>query len=211
MGPKQAAAAARRLAYQADPAGSLDRGRTARKDRRVTCRPAPDTMSLLHAFLPVEQGVACYAALTQHTDTVKASGDDRSRDQIMADTLVERLTGQATADAVNAEINLVMPLDALLDPDDPTAGRDPRARPDPRLAGPPTRRVRRPARRWWRRLFTAPAADGGADRRRRPDPAPLRRLAGQTHHPPRPNLPRALLHRTRSGTWTTSPRTATAA
>ena len=63
MGPKQAAAAARKLAYQADPAGSLDRGRTARKDRRVTCRPAPDTMSLLNALLPVEQGVACYAAL----------------------------------------------------------------------------------------------------------------------------------------------------
>jgi len=63
MAPKEAAAAARKLAYQADPAGSLDRGRTARKDRRVTCRPAPDTMSLRSALLPVEHGVACFAAL----------------------------------------------------------------------------------------------------------------------------------------------------
>ena len=52
-------------------------------------------MAWLSAYLPVEQGVACWAALRQHTDTLKASGDERSRDQIMADTLVERLTGQS--------------------------------------------------------------------------------------------------------------------
>ena len=94
-------------------------------DRRVTCRPAPDTMSLLNALLPVEQGVACYAALKHHTDTVKAGGDARSRDQIMADTLVERLTGQATADQINTEINLIMPLDALIQPGDPTPAEIP--------------------------------------------------------------------------------------
>ena len=60
--------------------------------------PRPDTMAILNAFLPVEQGVACYASLKAHTDARKADGDTRSRDQIMADTLVERLTGQAAAD-----------------------------------------------------------------------------------------------------------------
>jgi hypothetical protein len=53
--------------------------------------------------------------LQDHTATVKASGDQRSRDQIMADTLVERLTGRVQATDVNAELQIVMDLDALLD------------------------------------------------------------------------------------------------
>ena len=40
--------------------------------------------------------------------TARAGGDPRGRGQVMADTLVERVTGQATADAVPVEINLVM-------------------------------------------------------------------------------------------------------
>ncbi len=55
--PRQAAAPARRHAYAADPHGYLTRGRTA---RRVTVRPAPDTMSVLSGLLPVEHGVACW-------------------------------------------------------------------------------------------------------------------------------------------------------
>jgi len=37
----------------------------------------------------------------------------------MADTLVERITGQATADDVNVEVQVLVPVDALLDPDSP--------------------------------------------------------------------------------------------
>ena len=96
MGPRRAAACARTHAYQADPHGFVERGRTERRHRRVGLRPAPDTMAILSGYLPVEQGVACLAALRKHTDTVKADGDQRSRDQIMADTLIERLTGQHT-------------------------------------------------------------------------------------------------------------------
>ena len=85
----------------------------------MSIRPAPDTMAWLSAYLPAEQGVACWAALRQHTDALKASGDERSRDQIMADTLVERLTGQASAQDVPVEVNLMMPWDTLLDPKAP--------------------------------------------------------------------------------------------
>src|SRR6478735_6334603 len=63
MSTKEAAACAQRLAYTADPAGAMARAGKARTDRRVTLRPAPDTMSLLTGLLPVEQGVACLAAL----------------------------------------------------------------------------------------------------------------------------------------------------
>ncbi len=51
----------------------------------------------------------------------RAAGDDRGKGQVMADTLVERVTGQATADAVPVEIQLVMTDEALLADDDTPA------------------------------------------------------------------------------------------
>jgi hypothetical protein len=54
-------------------------------------------------------------SLRDQTNALKAAGDPRCRDQIMADTLVERLTGQAHAADVNAELQIVIGLDALLD------------------------------------------------------------------------------------------------
>jgi hypothetical protein len=109
MGVRQALAATAKVAYQADPRAYVERGRTERDDRHVTLRPAPDTMSWLSGYLPVEQGVACLAALKKHTDGAVAAGDERSRGQIMADTLVERLTGQTTASDVNVDIQLIVP------------------------------------------------------------------------------------------------------
>lgn len=65
-------------------------------------------MTYLTGFLPVAQGVACHAALTREADRLKATGDTRSRGQIMADTLVARITGQTTATGTPVEIELVM-------------------------------------------------------------------------------------------------------
>ncbi|MEB7448875.1 HNH endonuclease, partial [Arthrobacter koreensis] len=48
------------------------------------------------------------AALSRAADSLRASGDARSRGQIMADTLVERVTGQAAADRVPVEVQLVI-------------------------------------------------------------------------------------------------------
>ena len=92
-----------------------------RQHRRVGVRPAPDTMAILTGLSAVEQGIACYAALRRYADTPVATGDGRTRDQIMADTLVERLTGQAAAGDLNIELQLMMPLDALIKPDDQSA------------------------------------------------------------------------------------------
>jgi hypothetical protein len=55
-------------------------------------------MAFLTGYLPVEQGVAGHAALRKHADAAVASGDGRTRDQIMADTFVERLNVTATAE-----------------------------------------------------------------------------------------------------------------
>jgi hypothetical protein len=169
QGQREAGATVKRLACEADPAGFTARGRTARGDRRVTLRPAPDTMSVLSGLLPVEQGVACLAALRSHTDSVIATGDDRTRDQIMADTLGERVTGKAQAEDVDVEVGILLPLDALLDPDNThTTGE---------LVGhgPLPAGIARDllasthGKRWWRRLFTHPTTGtlvGGDPKRR---------------------------------------------
>ena len=108
LGNRQLEAEIKTAAYRSDPLVVTQRAAYAVNERRVSLRPAPDTMVWLTALLPVAQGVAAYAALTKHADASRASGDKRSRGQVMADVLVERLTGQATADAVPIEVNLVM-------------------------------------------------------------------------------------------------------
>jgi hypothetical protein len=152
-GDRRTADLARSIGYRLDPGSAIRRVRGAESDRRVGLRPAPDTMSNLTAVLPVAQGVACYAALKREADARRAAGDSRSSGQIMADTLVERVTGQSAADAVPVEIGLVMTDAALLSGDDAPA----------HLVGYGTipaflaRRITRDAdRAWVRRLFTTP-------------------------------------------------------
>jgi hypothetical protein len=65
-------------------------------------------MGHLGALLPVAQGVAVWATLGREADAQVAAGDGRTRSQIMADTLVERVTGQATATAVPVAVNLTV-------------------------------------------------------------------------------------------------------
>ena len=183
LGFKAAASCARKTSYEADREGHVQRGRTERKRRRIGIRPAPDTMAVLTGYLPVEQGIACYTALRQQADTPVATGDGRTRDQMMADTLVERVTGQTTAGDVNIELQLMMPLDALIDPDDSSAagslatGRCQEASRERSFAT-------SKGRKWWRRLFTGPNSQ--ADRRGPivggdPSRRCFRRLAGQAH------------------------------
>ncbi|MCW2795305.1 MAG: hypothetical protein JWM79_802, partial [Nocardioides sp.] len=60
------------------------------------------------------QGVAAYANLKKSAQTLKSAGDPRSTHQIMSDLFVERLTGQASADAVPVEVALMMTPDTLV-------------------------------------------------------------------------------------------------
>lgn len=117
LSPRRAELAARKRVCALDPGAAARRARIARSERRVSLRPAPDTIAVLTGVLPVEQGVAVWAALTRHANAARARGDRRGRGQIMADTLVERVTGQASADAVPIEVNLTISPDTL-------AGRD---------------------------------------------------------------------------------------
>ncbi|MCB0938332.1 MAG: DUF222 domain-containing protein [Mycobacterium sp.] len=111
LGDAELAAAAKAIAYRLDPHAVVDRAAKAENDRVVTIRPAPDTMTYVTALLPVAQGVSVYAALKREADVCF---DGRSRGQVMADTLVERVTGQPAGQAVPVAVNVVISDQALL-------------------------------------------------------------------------------------------------
>lgn len=106
MGDRELAGACLEEVARLDAAALVARRRRAESERRVTLRPAPDTMTYLTALLPVKDGVAVFAALTQAADAARASGDERSRGQVMADALVERLRAGAGGDAGSSGLSL---------------------------------------------------------------------------------------------------------
>lgn len=111
MGDARVAAAAKAIAYRLDPHAVVERAAKAEEDRTVTIRPAPDTMTYVTALLPVAQGVSVYATLRREADTC---GDGRPRGQVMADTLVERVTGRCAAIPTPVAVNLVLSDETLL-------------------------------------------------------------------------------------------------
>ena len=118
MGDAAIAAAARAIAYRLDPHSVVDRAARAQEDRTVTIRPAPDTMTYVTALLPVAQGVSIYAALKREADVCC---DGRSRGQVMADTLVERVTGRPAEQPVPVAVNVVISDQALVGVGNPAA------------------------------------------------------------------------------------------
>ena len=118
MGDAAIAAAARAIAYRLDPHSVVDRAARAQEDRTVTIRPAPDTMTYVTALLPVAQGVSIYAALKREADVCC---DGRARGQVMADTLVERVTGRPAEQPVPVAVNVVISDQALVGVGNPAA------------------------------------------------------------------------------------------
>ncbi|MGZ4492285.1 MAG: DUF222 domain-containing protein [Nocardioidaceae bacterium] len=190
LSDRDAVSETRAIAYRLDPYSFTERARRAAADRHVSIRPAPDTMAMVTGLLPAAQGVAAHAALVRHAEALRAGGDPRSRGQIMADTFVERLTGQASADAVPVEVNLVMTDQALLGT---SADSDPGTEPEPDLGSAPAwldgygplpaplaadLLADTDAAVWLRRLYTSPGTGtlAAMDSRRRRFPRRLRRF-----------------------------------
>jgi hypothetical protein len=111
LGDARIEAAAKTIAYRLDAQAVVDRAVRAEHERTVTIRPAPDTMTYVTALLPMRQGVSVYAALKHAADTCT---DGRGRGPVMADTLVERVTGQPADVATPIAVNLVITDDTLL-------------------------------------------------------------------------------------------------
>lgn len=109
VGTRRLVGLVRTRANQIDPAALAERAAKAVTERCVTIRPAPDAMTYVTALLPVAQGVQVYAALRLAAESARRTGgDERSTGQLMADTLVERATGQEHATDVPVTVNLVV-------------------------------------------------------------------------------------------------------
>ncbi|RLV48939.1 HNH endonuclease [Nocardioides mangrovicus] len=167
--------AARLVGYEVDRESPLKRVRGAESDRRVTIRPAPDTMTWVGAFLPVAQGVGVYAALKAAAASARAVGDPRSEGQVMADTLFARVTGLDSAADIGVEVNVVMGQAALFEGSDEPAWV---AGYGPVPAVLARRLVREADRAWARRLYAHPASGElvTMDARRRSFSAGVRKL-----------------------------------
>jgi hypothetical protein len=69
-GNARVTAEAKKIAAKLDVAAVVERSAKAAEDRCVTIRPAPDMMTYLTVLLPVQQGVAVYAALNSTVDVM---------------------------------------------------------------------------------------------------------------------------------------------
>ncbi len=121
LGERQLEAEVAKLAYRFDPRAFVERSATAVEDRCVTSRPAPDTMMRLSALLPVAPGVATYAALLEWANAQRAAGEPRPIHQLMADRLVELVTGQTEADSVPIRVDVQIADSTVLGMDDEPA------------------------------------------------------------------------------------------
>lgn len=197
MTPRRVANAARAIAAELDVAAVVRRAEYARAERRVWARPAPDGMAWLTALLPMPQAVACLAGLRRAATQTSArpGGDPRTGAQIMADILVQRVTGQATADAVPVEIQLVMTPETLIGAS-PRAARFGDGSPLPAAVARDVA-LAPSAPRWLRRIFTDPATGvvTGVDRRRRRfTPAQGRVIAARDQHCRLPGCDAVIVH-----------------
>lgn len=93
VGTRRLTAMVRARAAQLDPAAVVARHARAESQAGVWVRPAPEGMAYLTALVPLRQGVSVYAHLKAAADAATAAGDERGRGRVMADTLVERVTG----------------------------------------------------------------------------------------------------------------------
>lgn len=114
-GPRKLANIVRELAQRLDHKTAEKRHAQAQAKRRVFIKSADNSMGQLTALLPMQQAVAVFESLREAANSLLSTGNSgdaqgtkRTRDQIMADLLVERATGQAKAAAVPAQVNVVM-------------------------------------------------------------------------------------------------------
>ncbi|MFI2485840.1 HNH endonuclease [Promicromonospora kroppenstedtii] len=116
MSTRRLVARIKELAARLDVHACVNRNAKAVTERRVSIRPAPDLMVYLTALVPMAQGVQAYAQLKTTAEAAKAMGDGRGVGQIMADTLIERVTTREPGQAndVPVTINLLVSDDTLL-------------------------------------------------------------------------------------------------
>lgn len=106
----------RALSAEMDAEAAAKRAAKAATNRRVNLTVIDDGMARISAILPLPQAVAAYESLRAGAEsiTVAADAGGRNRQQVLADTFVERLSGQSSATAVPSEIHLLVEAESLL-------------------------------------------------------------------------------------------------
>ncbi|QZE26300.1 HNH endonuclease [Brevibacterium casei] len=114
-GPRSLRAEVRAMAMQVKGEDADRKAREASKHRRVTLTTLADGMGRVSAILPLTEAVAVWTGLKETADSLIAAGDagGRRQPQVMADTFVERLTGQESAAAVPTEVHVVIDAESL--------------------------------------------------------------------------------------------------
>lgn len=169
---------ARALAAEVSTETADEKAEKAAKDRHVTMRTLRNGMGRITATVPLIQAIAAYEDLHTTAAAIKTDeqGQGRTHSQLMADTFVERLTGQTQATAVPTEVHVVMEAESLF-----SDGRVPAWLPG---YGPlPAKTTRNfltacKAKTFVRRMFTSPETGQlvGMDSRRRTFNGLLRRM-----------------------------------
>jgi hypothetical protein len=170
--------AARKVAA-VDPDAAARRARLARANKHVRAIMNGDGTATLSAVLPAEQAVAAWQALDHTARGMRGDGDERSISHLMADLLVERVTGASKATNLNLEVGVVTAASSLLGVDDQPGklighnGGDCGA-----LPADVVRQLANSENAWWRRLV-CDRVDGrllSMDTRRRRFTGTLRRF-----------------------------------
>ena len=117
MGDTQVRTESGRIALRLDRDAVLDKGHRGPDDRTVTIRPARDAMTYVTVLLPAHEGRAVYQTVSKEAGSIIGTGQGaaRGRGQIMADLVVERITGRnPLTTPVSVEVNLVLSDETLI-------------------------------------------------------------------------------------------------
>lgn len=169
---------ARSLAANVSSDNAHERAEAAGAARHVSVTGLNNGMAMLSATLPLQQAVAAYESLEAAAAARKINGEDfgRTRNQLMADVFVERLTGQESAADVPVEVHVVMEAESLFS-DGEVPAWIPSYGPLPAKTARNFLAANR-ARSFIRRMFTSPETGQlvGMDSRRRTFGGLLRRM-----------------------------------
>ena len=102
-----------------DPQGAVARHQRARRERHVTLHPGEHGMATLSARLPALDAAQAHKRLSLEAERLRADGDRRGHQAIMADALSDTLIGRDEAmEPVTLDIGLIITDRALFSPDD---------------------------------------------------------------------------------------------
>ncbi|BBX82343.1 hypothetical protein MAUB_02160 [Mycolicibacterium aubagnense] len=125
LGNAEVSAEAARIAYELDQQTVLEKMTRARASRHVRFRVARDGMMSMTVLLPAAQGQLVRQTVSREAATAVAAGSGRSRQQVMADVVVERVTGRNPVETpVPVTVNLVLSDETLLTGGDEPAQLD---------------------------------------------------------------------------------------